>query len=619
MAGKDLLDRISEELGKNFSEEKVHTAMLLSFVSSLYTVVRRDCTPSPLYRVGYDKTNNIITMKETAGHSNTPDKTSIDITDLDILLMGDLREIPILIEGETGIGKTFVSQRYLSTVLAEGEYFSHRLSSNAFMSNMFQHFQEGKMQNGMPVIEAKLDKIETTAAGIVDEINRGDPNETLQLFDNEMHLNGTIYKLGIPIPEIKNQKYNPKSGRKKKMFLVSAQNPASSDDAKFTGTMQLDAAVDNRLLKVYMSNAAPSAGSTLWLAEAKGKRHELFLQDFKRRVSKYLGLEEKVLQAENNWLSTYAWITDSAKTDKPVLYSALEISDFMISIFSGNLINYYNYEKSIIKSWSDQLGLDIEIKDSLTETEKIKKINEVTNSFKAPIIFRDIVQIKRVSDVLATLKNIKDALKSKDPMDYYLKAKKYVTVREVSEATALVTRNKQKANSPSPVNVINEILTQYCGLTEEYMKETKHLRPVFDIYDFQGIKNTAVFNALRENITGRGNISTLIGRIADHAKKLTSKISTSEEIKNVMIARSTGDLLTLCGFLNEYKDELENYKDDASDKIPAIKKYTKQTDTGKLFEAIGRFYCLKQKENSVALADIYQHRIQRTMGRENSC
>ena len=33
--------------------------------------------------------------------------------------------------------------------------------------------------------------------------------------------------------------------KKKKLLILCAQNPASSEDAKFTQTMQLDAAVEN--------------------------------------------------------------------------------------------------------------------------------------------------------------------------------------------------------------------------------------------------------------------------------------------------------------------------------------------------------------------------------------
>ncbi|VVB78014.1 Uncharacterised protein [uncultured archaeon] len=616
---KPMLEKILDTVGKNFSEEKVHAAMLLSFAESMYSIVRRDCTPSPFYRVSFDKTNHCIEMEETKGHSKVPKKNVLDINDMDLLLMCDLREIPGLLEGETGVGKTFGIQRYLSTVFKEGQYFSHRLSANAFLNNLFQHFQEGKMVNGMPVVEARKDRIERTAAGVIDEINRGDPNETLQLFDNEMHLGGLIYKLGIPIPEIKSGAYNENTGRKKKMFLVSAQNPSSSDDAKFTGTMQLDAAVDNRLLKIYMNNAAASAGSTLWLGDGKGKRHELFLNDFSKRTAKKLGLDEKLIaEDDDTWLSTYAWITDSSKTDKPILYSAIELADLMTSVFSGNLINYYKYEKQVLTDWNSELGTGIEINEDLQETEKVKKIHEVTDSFKVPIIFRDIVQIKKVADILATLKNIKDSLRTKDPVKNYVDIVKCVTVREVAEATALVARNKQRANSVSPVYGINEVLNQYCKLTEEYMKEAKRLHPQFDIYDGDaGIKNIAIYRAIRENISGSRDIDGLIKEIVKESKKLVGKISISEDVRNVMIARSASDLMTLCGFLDQYKQELQVYKETETEK-PVLQKYKKPTDANKILEAIGKFYCEKQRDDAITMPDIYQHRIQRTLGIENS-
>lgn len=614
------LEKIVNEMGVNYSEDKVHTAMLLSFVESVYNVIRRDCTPSPLYRVGFDKKAHNITMNETQGMSKVPKEGVLDISDLDVVLMGNLRDIPLLFEGETGVGKTFIMQRYLSTVFEEGQYFSHRLSANAFLNNLFQHFQEGKMINGMPVIEARLDRINTTAAGIVDEINRGDPNETLQGFDNEMHLGGVIHKLGIPIPEVKGGVYSPDSGKKKKMVWMSAQNPSSSDDAKFTGTMQLDAAVDNRLLKVYMSNASASAGSTLWLGDGKGKRHKVFLDQFKAKTAKYLGLDAKLLDnPDEAWLSTYSWITDSAKTDKPVLYSSLELADFMTAAFSGNLTDYYNYERAVLSDWSYELGRDIKIKDDLQQTNQIKAVQDVIGSFKVPVIFRDIVQIKRVADILATLKNIKDALNTDDPIKKYTNAMKYVTVREVAEATALVARNKQKANSPSPINSINEVLNGYCSLCEDYMKDSKKFNPKFDIYDnLSGIKNIALFRAIRENMTGSKSVDTLIDKITDEVKKLTGKISASDGVKNIMIARSASDLMTLCGFLNQYKDEIAVYKEDSKDKVPILAKYSKLGDAANLIFVMGKFYCYKQRECAAVMPDIYQHRIQRTLGIENS-
>jgi len=608
---KHTLEKIADSLGKKFDEDKLHTAMLLAYAESIYGVLRRNCVPSPLYRVIYDEKNNSVSMEETFGLSLPPKKDALDITVVDEIFCCNARDIPLLLEGETGVGKTYAAMKYLSTVLDKDQFFSHRLSANAFLNNLFAHFQEGKMVNGMPVIEAKTDKIEATGGCIEDEINRGDSNETLQLFDNEMHLGGVIHKLGIPIPELVKDndkiKYKSASEKKKKLLIVCAQNPAGSEDAKFTQTMQLDAAVDNRLLKTYVGNAAPSAGSTLWLGESKEKPHNAFLGEFSKRVAGYLDVDVSVFSDLNkDWLSTYAWITESERTDKPILYSALELSDLMIATFSGNLIDYYNYEKKVIKEWNDYLKTGVEITNDLQETERVKKIHEVTQSFKVPIIFRDIVQIKKLADVLATLKNVKDALNNKNPVEKYLNTKRYVTVREVAGATALLARNKQEGDSKPPIGAINEVLTQYINLAEEYMKDAGNISSSFKLLDPNaGIKKVAVFKALKRTVQDSKGVDYLIDKVAEQAGVLAKKITISEDLRNVLVARSAGDLMTLCGFLKQYKDEIE----------PMFKSYDKKkTKIKEVIEDLGSFYYKTLKEKAMVMPEIYQHRIQRTLG-----
>ncbi|MBM3199855.1 hypothetical protein FJZ53_02870 [Candidatus Woesearchaeota archaeon] len=603
---KHTLEKIADSLGKNFDEEKVHTALLLAYSSSIYSVISKDCTPCPTYRVSYDKVNVKVSMEETSGFSLASQDDALDISVVDEIFCCNIRGIPLLLEGETGIGKTYAAAKYLSTLLSKDNYFSHRLSANAFVNNLFSHFQEGKMVNGMPVIEANVEKIENSAGCIEDEINRGDPNETLQLFDNEMHLGGVIYKLGIPVPELAKGVYNPKSGKIKDLLIITAQNPAGIDDAKFTGTMQLDAAVDNRLLKVNVGNSAPSAGSTPWLCSKNNKPHEKFLEKFAKKASKYLGVEEAVFSnLSEDWLSTYAWISEASRTDKPILYSAMEVADFMIAVFSGNLIKYYDYEKRVVNDWNSLLKNGVKLNNSLQETETVKKIQEVVNSFKVPIIFRDTMQIKKVADVLATLNNIKTSLKSKNPVDTYLNTERYVTAREVSEATSLLARNKQKANSQSPINAVNEILAQYVQLSREYMKDANCLSTTFDLLDPNaGIKKVAVFKALKETLQGSKTVDRLVKEVSEHAKILINKTSSSEDLKNVLIARSVGDLMTLCGFLSQYKPEIEQL----------LKKHDKKSKISQVVAELGKFYYEKLEEDAMVMPDIYQHRIQRTLG-----
>jgi hypothetical protein len=593
-------------MGNKFNDQIVHAAMLLAYSESIYGVIRADlnCIPSTLYRITYDEENNNISMEETHGYSLPPEEGAMDLSVIDNIFCSNIRGLPLLLEGETGTGKTYPAMKFLSTILQKEQFFSYRLSASAFMNNLFSHFQEGKVdKGGMPVITARTDKIEACGAGILDEINRSDSNESLQFFDHEMHLGGVIYKIGLPIPDISTGKYNPRTGRLKEMTIICAQNPA--EDAKFTQTMQLDAAVDNRLLKTNVGNAASSAGSTLWLTDSKKNPHDLFLRDFIRRTCQYLNLDLSVFKdIKQDWLSIYAWITESARTDKPAVYSSLELADLMIATFNRDLIKYYDYERDVIKKLDDVLKKDIIIKNPLKETDQVKKIHEIVRSFKVPIIFRDIVQIGKVADVLSTLRNIKDAVRSDNPVRTYLIARKYITARDVAGATVLVGRNKQMKGATPPTKVVNAALARYVGLVEEYMKDSNALSQKFELLDSNAsIKKSAVYKSLKETV-GKGGIDYLINRISKQAKHLTKKISASQDIKNILIARSVGDLMTLCSFLRDYKTELN----------PLFKKYNKQTQLTRIVEYLGTFYKKKLKQKAMVFPEIYQHRILRTLG-----
>jgi hypothetical protein len=618
--GKHTLEKLAEALGDKWDEEKVHAAMLLAFADSLYSVVRRDgCVPSPLYRIKYNEQTNNVSLETMMGMSLPDEEWALDLGVIDEIFCCHIRDIPLLLEGETGIGKTYAAMKYLSTVFDKERYFSHRLSANAFLNNLFSHFQEGRMNNGMPEIEAKQSAIDNCAAGCVDEINRGDSNETLQLFDNEMHCAGKIYKLGLPIPKVdvdtknKTARLSYKPGKRKKLLIVCAQNPAGADDAKFTQTLQLDAAVDNRLLKTDVGNASSSAGSTLWLTDRVEDRHKCFLENFIEQLEKkYLreelkGRESVFKDIQKDWLSMCAWLSEAERTDKPILYSANELADLMIAVFGGNLIDYYNYERKVIGMLDKKLGKGITVRDPLQETENVKKIHKVIESFKVPVIFRDIVQMKKLADVLATKKNIEDALQSKDPVKTYLQIKKYVTVREVVRAITLLSKNKQAKNSVAPENEINQVLAQYVDLLQDYMRETEYgPSNTFNLFDHNaGIKKIAVEKSIRDLCRAKDKtVEVLVGNIAECAKTLLRKISVSEDIKNVLIARSVGDLMTLCSFLTDYREEINEM----------LKKYDSRTSIGRVIDDLSRFYYRKLADTAVVFPDIYQHRVQRTLG-----
>jgi len=603
-----VLERLAGEMGKRFNDEMLHASLLLSYVSSVYDVMRRNTSPSPLYRITYDGTNNQLGLKETEGNSYVPEKGAMDIDALDVVLIGNLRGIPPLFEGETGVGKTYVCEGFHRTIFPKENAVSLRLSGGVY-DNIFQHFLKGERdKGGMPKLVVDESIIDSTAGMFIDEPNRGDPDDLLQLIDNKLHSSGKYYNLGIRIPTIDSNGKVKDSGRRKKIDVTSAINPSN---AKYSGTVELDAAVDNRFLKVVYGNAAVSAGAGLWLSEKTGDQHETLIRKFAKRAAKYLDVSDKAFSDVNrDWVSLYAWITDTERTEKPILYSALEFSDLVIPVLAGDLPKNFEFEKSITAAWNEKLGTDINITETLPESENVKKIHEIVGTFKVPVIFRDITQIKKLADVITTLGNLRDALMSPDPVQAYIDMPKHITLKEAAAGATLLARNKQLSGSPMPYPVINDVLSQYIPLTEAYSKDMELLTDRFDMYDPNlGIKKIALAKAFRNMLKEKGkasgsHVDSLIANLGENATKLKAHISSTKEVRNLLVARSISDILTFAGFANQYRGDVE----------PMLKSYKPSTPVSKIFEDFASYYRAKREEQAMVMPEIYQHRVPRTLG-----
>jgi hypothetical protein len=539
-------------------------------------------------------------MVEMDGASLVPQDGALDITALDVIVISSLRDIPVLFEGETGVGKTYTSQSFLRTVFPRESTVSLRLSGNTFLNNIFQPFLEGGIEKGMPVTRIKQSAVESIAGMFVDEINRGDPQSVLQLLDNELYNAGEFVKLGIRIPDLKAGGVYP-GKRRKKLAILTAQNPATSADAKFTSTLELDAAVDNRLLKVNFGNAASSAGTTLWLEEEPRDPHEDLLAAFADLASRWLAIDRSTFAGTgNDWLSLYAWLADPMWTDKPILYTALELADVLICALGGSLAKAYEHEREVVRRWTAELGIRPLPDLDFAETERAKKLQELLKTFKVPVIFRDIVQIKKLADVIATLKTIKQASRAADPVAAYLATKRVVTVCEVAGGAALLTRNKQVSGAPSAVPAVNEVLVQYAGLVARAQDLTGYLPAGFNVADAKtGIKKAVLTRALRDS---GGAAPRFVESVIGFAGKLLADLSATEDLRNLILMRTAADLLTLCGFLREREKEAGAVLKAAGGDLP---------------EAAGRLADLYHREREASpltIPEVYQHRVLRTLG-----
>src|SRR3989344_434608 len=138
------LETIVEELRKKGIKdkdisEKIHSASLLAFFEASHAIVNETTMPTPLYRLTYDDTNNNLQFQVLDGKALVPAQKSLDINALDILVGSLLREkMPLLLEGKTGVGKTYTVEQFFKAILPSGNYKSIRLNAN--MDNILQPF-----------------------------------------------------------------------------------------------------------------------------------------------------------------------------------------------------------------------------------------------------------------------------------------------------------------------------------------------------------------------------------------------------------------------------------------------------------------------------------------------
>jgi len=146
------------------------------------------------------------------------------------------------------------------------------------------------------------------------------------------------------------------------------------------------------------------------------------------------------------------------------------------------------------------------------------------------------------------------------------------------------------------------VLNSYVSLTEGYFEDIGYISSKFDMNDPSvGVKRIAIFKSMREMVQNKEGVDYLIGKLGEHAKKLSGYISKSESVKNILVARSIADIMTLGGFLTDYKDEIDR-------KIKGCKNAVEVRDE------IGKFYYTKKEELAIIMPDIYEHRIQKTLG-----
>lgn len=589
------LERILKEIEvKGLSEKHLHQAAMLAFMEAAQGTVNRTTMPTPLYRVKYDYANHTVEFCVLDGNAPVPDPAAQDISMLDMLLASLFREkLPIQLEGKTGIGKTHTTEQLFKAMLPEDNYRILRLNPN--MSNVLQPYTEGTVENGVVKIKLKKEALQNIAAIFVDESNRGDANQILMMQDGTIRLpTGEGGDIGPQLSEYSSASWNYSGIRP--TFVVLAQNPSATTDAKYSGARKMDAAQGNRNLQLDAPNTATSIGASLLMLKKEGKPHEQFKKEFRTRIRQHLQLEDTLDDLDKDWLAVFAYTTNPQRTECPNNRSAVEFMDVMLGLLSPDLKQEMEREKKTISDWNTQLhasyAAEFKYDGVITETAiSIAKVREFVQACKEQIVPRDIMKVKKLADAISFMRRMDAAISSDDPMRTFEQARHYINVPDMSCALAITLYDKLENKDKDPVPLVAAMLKEYTNLTTA-LGVALGTPARFDPDSTSiSIYNLAVQHALRE--TDRKKV------IQDLANSVTilARNEAGNEYRKPMIARFAADMTTLAGFMHHYQREL----------VPVLA----SPDLMQRVQGLRTVYA--QKTRLPSTPDIYLHRLPRVL------
>ena len=625
----ETLERITTELLQNDDSltpraltNRIHVAGMLAFVEASREVVNKTTMPTPLYRLSYDPDAHNVEFDILEGRARVPKEGALDINMLDMLVGTLLKEkMPLLFEGKTGVGKTFTVEQFCKTVLPKENYRGLRL--NRAMTNVLQPYIEGKVEGGVVKISLRREELDKIAMIFIDEVNRGDSNQVLQLQDGTIRLaTGEAGEFGIPIP-----RYNPNGvdGKwttspddKRPLFVVSAQNPPATKDAKYAATRRTDAAQGNRDLQIDMPNQASDIGAGVLLLDTSNGQHGKFMNAYQSAFARNLGLStlDSLAGIKDDWMSTYAFVTDPKRTVCPSIQSSVEFMDALLIMVSPDLKAVFEHEKDTASDWNDALkkhGLDFSYTSTLTTgTNSIIKIHDIVRTFKEDVITRDILKVKKLSDAVSLVRRVKGAFDSDNPVNAYMNLPNYVNIQDVASGFAIMLHDKQDVHDEDPVVLIDTVLREYIGIVEDFSKvrykeiEFNPNDPNMSVYVLAVGK---ALHAAGKSLTMTGKLAGAVGVGKTKTQKIIGDLGKSvavlkrleggNEYRKPILGRMIADLTTLAGFTSQYASELDPLLDKCSSQLQARSVLTD-------------FY--SQKRGEVSTPDIYIHRLTRVLG-----
>jgi len=600
---KHTLEKLAEQMPGTVEkkDEKIHTALLLAHYAATKNVVSKGILPTPLFGISYDKDNHSLSFKEFEGNA-IPKKSDFAYSSLDIIMAAHARSIPLIFEGDTGVGKTVTIEAYLRTTLPEDGSVMMSLSHQSFTDSPKAPFERCEMVDGMPVTYIDQERLRSIAAMYIDELNLGNPNDLLQLSLGRVLLSKERGTAGTLIPIFDSDgKVMYDEEKLKKMWLSGSQNPPKSRDAQFSG-MELTASLKNRFLVVEFPKIIKSVGSTMWLADEENGLHGKYLRKLGKEFEKLTGVSISEQDLRQDDLSLSAYILDSERTEKAIIPSSLEFGDLIVLTLSDDLAESYDIEKQVVTAWQEylpaHLSSNLNLRGDIKENQEVKLVKEILKPFDKSLTERDDAKIKSLADMFATMKSLKRAYQSDNPLESYLNNPVYITTEDSAAAATLLARNKQVGTDvKDPLRAVNFVLGEYVSLVDGLAQQ-------------MNIEGYTEFNTEDPNVGLKHFIYTSALNGAESAEDIVKKINhytadlknltSNSQIRKIIIGRTVGDLATVSGFIWDHKDEIDKHLEQGN-----ISSLDLRGKIKGIYE--------NELENNPELEDTYAHRLPRVL------
>jgi MoxR-like ATPase len=443
-------------------------------------------------------------------------------------------KVPVLLQGPTGAGKSYVVREFLDAVFGHEGYYYVRLDRSLTGRSLMDPFLERKIIKKLPMTTIAKERCCRYGAIFIDEPNRGDSQDTLQVIDGTISLYGENSDLGLPIPG---------TNRLKSPFIVAAMNPSND---QYISTEKIDAAVENRLLRINYPAEPFNEQSTKLGNAARINTHVQFWNEIRLQT----GLK-------GGWRDLFPSITDQFLFNKQVPDDVQEFIEIATSCLDPE--RTFPENEDIAGNFGFQFSFAFRDDDDF---KRIKEARKLLGKFA--FSNRDLVKLQNLARALALVRAYKKQLKDV-----------IVSIEDTTVAFIMLLESKRSDEKGKPM--------LFSDIMRDIMRSYKQIRVELKMNNVYGLR-PGILNAAVNFGKGRGH-AALLRVIDSNTKRLNTPYTNIADA--TMRARLLADLLCLRDFCYGYKDQV-----DAALKLSDYDAVYRRMD--KLFSTEGKLWAFDQ-------------------------